>query len=87
MPKQLIPTLIKQIHAVEEEIKNINRTLSSEKKKLLLIESDLISHKEDLLKLNEIKYKYEQASDFDSIRDIARELEIEQFKQRLFEKK
>lgn len=75
--------LTEQISIIEEEIKSLKRTLSSEKSKLLFIESEIVSQKEELSKLKDMKYRHEQASDFESMRDTARDVEIAGFKERL----
>ena len=72
--------LLSQIELLQAEIDQQKKDISKEKKKLLLLESDLVFNKENLLKAKELLLKLNISSDFASLRDDARDREIERFR-------
>lgn len=68
---------------ISEEIENKLELLRSEKRKLIAIEDFIIENKEKLRSLKEAIRLKELATDFRSMIDENRELEIATFKERL----
>lgn len=74
------PSLLEEIARVQEEIRQQQRIIAGEKKRVMELESLLISDKEQLSRMQEELRKLELRSDFESLRDTARDQEIARYR-------